>query len=140
MDDTMEWNLAAAIHAGLDGEELIFEEGGAVDVIDEVDGDEEAVDDMGEIYVIDIEADDAAENRGRGRPSTVDLFPDIVPVVLEFMKSNGFSAQVRRRNTTGKSVGVHISQILEHVLAAVPGLKEYGISKSTIRRLLKPPQ
>ncbi|CAB3978472.1 Hypothetical predicted protein [Paramuricea clavata] len=75
----------------------------------------------------------------REQPSLVTKFPDIIDKTTEFIKQHGFAAQHRRRTSTGYSSGVTIAQIREHLMKEIPGLKEHGISSSTIRRLFKAP-
>ena len=55
------------------------------------------------------------------------------------VENHGFSAHNRRRNETANTSGVSITQIKEHLVKAVPRLKEHGISKTTIRRSFQPP-
>ena len=74
-----------------------------------------------------------------GQPPLIKQFPDIVNIVVEFVKQQGYAAQHRRRDETVYSSGVTISQIREYLFQQIPGLREYGISKSTIRRLFNPP-
>ena len=74
-----------------------------------------------------------------GQPSITSKFPSIVNIAAEFVKQHGFSAHNRRRNETANTSGVSITQIKEHLMKAVPGLKEHGIAKTTIRRLFRPP-
>ena len=61
-----------------------------------------------------------------GQPSITSKFPNIVNIAAEFVKQHGSS-------------GVSITQIKEHLMKAVPGLKEHGIPKTTIRHLFQPP-
>ena len=74
-----------------------------------------------------------------GQPSLVDKFPSIIGIATDFIKSNGFSAQNRRRTDTGYSSGTTIVQIKNHLVDNIPGLKEHGISESTVRRLCQAP-
>ena len=74
-----------------------------------------------------------------GQPSLVDKFPSIIGIATDFIKSNGFSAQNRRRTDTGYSSGTTIVQIKNHLVDNIPGLKEHGISESTVRRLFQAP-
>ena len=74
-----------------------------------------------------------------GQPSLVQRFPNILDVTTEFIKQHSFSAQHRRRTDTCFSSGITISQICEHLIQNIPGLKEHGISNSTVRRLFEPP-
>ena len=75
-------------------------------------------------------------NKG-GQRSIVELFPNIIDITSEFLKQHGLAAQCRRRNDTGYSSGVTVSQIRKHLLEFVPGLREHNISHSTVRRFLK---
>ena len=72
------------------------------------------------------------------QPSIVEKFPEIVDIVSDFVKQSGFSAHYRRRTEVG-STGVSIPEIRKHGLENVPGLKEHGISLSTVRRFFEPP-
>ena len=74
-----------------------------------------------------------------GRPSLVSKFPEIVPNAMAFIKQHGYRAHERRRQEVGK-VGVTISEILDHLLATVPNVKDHGISKASVARLMKPPR
>ena len=65
-------------------------------------------------------------------------FLEIVVVVKEFIGQHSAAAYNRRREDTEYCHGVSIENIRRHVLQAIPELKK--ISKSTIRRLLLPPQ
>ena len=73
-----------------------------------------------------------------GRPSVSSKFPEIVAVVKQFIGQHSAAAHNRRREDTEYCHGVSIEKIHRHVLQAFPELKK--ISKSTIRRLLLPPQ
>ena len=44
-----------------------------------------------------------------------------------------------RREETGMA-GVSLGQIRDHLLQNIPGLKEHGISKHTVARLMEPPR
>ena len=74
-----------------------------------------------------------------GRPLLVSKFPEIVPNAMAFIKQHGYRAHERRRQEVGK-VGVTISEILDHLLATVPNLKDHGISKASVARLMEPPR
>ena len=71
-------------------------------------------------------------------PSLVSKFPTIPTVATEFMKTNGFKAQEKRRNETFESCGVTVKQVREHLLDNVPGLRQHGISLTTVRYLFLP--
>ena len=73
-----------------------------------------------------------------GRPSLSSKFPEIVAVVKEFIGQHSAAAHNRRWEDTEYCHGVSIEMIRRPVLQAIPELKK--ISKSTIRRLLLPPQ
>ena len=77
-------------------------------------------------------------NKG-GQRSIVELFPNIIDITSEFLKQQGLAAQCRRRNDTGYSSGVTVSQIRKHLLEFVPGLREHNISHSTVRRFFEAP-
>ena len=74
-----------------------------------------------------------------GRPSLVSKFPEIVPNAMAFIKQHGYRAHERWRQEVGK-VGVTISEIRDHLLATVPKLKDHGISKASVERLMEPPR
>ena len=75
-----------------------------------------------------------------GRPSIVDKFPAIVEVASEFVKSHGYAAHVRRRESVASTPGVSLRDIQDHLLRNVPGLEEHGISVHTVARLMNPPR
>ena len=58
---------------------------------------------------------------------------------MEFIKHHGFSAHNRRREEVG-TAGVSLDEIRNHLFEVVPGLREMGISKHTIARLMEPPR
>ena len=74
-----------------------------------------------------------------GQPSLVLKFPEIVPEATEFLKQHSFAAECRRRSDTSYSSGVTMSQIREHLIKTIPGLKEYSLSLSTTQRLFQAP-
>ena len=57
----------------------------------------------------------------------------------DFIKQNSFAAQIHRRTNTGSSAGVSISEITQHLLDKVPGLKQHGICLSRVGRLFQVP-
>ena len=59
---------------------------------------------------------------------------------LEFLQQHGWSAQERRHSSIANSVGVSLESLRNHLLATVPGLKEKGISRTTVHQLLLPPR
>ena len=73
-----------------------------------------------------------------GPKSIVENFPNIPDVATEFIKRNGFKAQEKRRNDEFVSCGVTVEEVRQHLLNTVPGLKENGLSKNTVRYLFKP--
>lgn len=74
-----------------------------------------------------------------GRPVLHDKYPDIVEKTVEFLQMHSFAAQERRRSSVSNASGVTLSDIRSHLLKTVPGLKDNGISRSTIQRLFYPP-
>ena len=78
-------------------------------------------------------------NKHRGQPSIVSKFPTLVDSAVDFVKQHSFAAQIRRGTNTGSSAGVFIAEIRQHLLDKVPGLKQHGISLSTVRRLFQAP-
>ena len=88
----------------------------------------------------ELNANENQEGKSRrGRPCIVSVFPDIVNMAAEFVKQHGFSAQFRRRTETASSSGVTVREIRDNLLEQIPGLKEYGISLNTTRRLFNAP-
>lgn len=63
-------------------------------------------------------------------------FPQLLTVMLDFIKLHGFAAHVRRRSGTSSTCGVRLEDMRQHVLKNVEGLTK--ISKSKIHHLLKP--
>ncbi|XP_065905841.1 uncharacterized protein [Dysidea avara] len=63
-------------------------------------------------------------------------FPQLLTVMLDFIKLHGFAAHMRRRSATSTTCGVGLNDIREHVLKNVEGLTK--ISRSKIYNLLKP--
>ena len=59
--------------------------------------------------------------------------------MTEFIKHHGFSAHNHRRKDVG-TAGASLDEIRKHLLEVVPGLREMGISKHTISRLMEPPR
>ena len=106
-----------------------------MDVVEEVTPavaplDAEGVEEEAAEEDIDVVEEDApacrGERRRRGAPCVLGLFPEVVDALSKFMAVNGFSAQLRRRNDTGRSVGVSVKQLTNHLLETVPGLKGYS--------------
>ena len=58
-----------------------------------------------------------------GRPSLVSKYPQIVPIIIEFIKQHGYRAQERRRTGIGTSYGVTLREIQEHLLKMIPELQ-----------------
>ena len=73
-----------------------------------------------------------------GRPLVASKYPEIASVVKDFISQHSAAAHNRRREDTSYCHGVSIEQIRRHVLYKIPEIQK--ISKSTIRRLLLPPQ
>ena len=65
-------------------------------------------------------------------------FPNLVPVVVQFVQQNGVSAEKRRRHTTA-TVGVGLEDIRKHVLTEIPLIANWGLSVDTIARLFMAP-
>ena len=53
-----------------------------------------------------MEPDKPKTKRKVGRPSIAEEFPDIIPVAIRLIESNGCAAQERRRTQTITSYGV----------------------------------
>ena len=77
-------------------------------------------------------------SQGGGRKSILHHFPNIHEVATEFLKSQGFQAQEKRRETTITLCGVSVSDVRMHLLDTTPGLKDFGLSESTVKSLFKP--
>ena len=56
----------------------------------------------------------------RGRVPLWQQFSTLIEVVEDFIKRHSFSAQCRRRQSTGTGTGVSSKQIREHVMNEVP--------------------
>ncbi len=78
-------------------------------------------------------------NSKPGRKARHIQFPGIVDKALNCLKLHGIAANSRRRNDTSSSMGTSIPELRQYLLKHVPGLKEVGISNSTVRRLLVAP-
>ena len=75
-----------------------------------------------------------------GRKAYHTIFPSMAQRALEFLQQHGWSAQERRRASIGNSVGVSLESLRKHLLETVPGLKEKGISRTSVHQLLLPPR
>lgn len=75
-----------------------------------------------------------------GRPSLILKFPEIVDIASKYIKSHGYAAHTRRRVSVASAPGVSLANIQNHLLQNVPGLREHGISRSTIARMMNPPR
>ena len=82
--------------------------------------------------------DNCQKGSSGGKRGIEKIFPSIPNVATEFIKSHGFRAQERKSTSTITSSGVTINEIREHLLKNIPGLKEHGIRKQTVRWLFKP--
>ena len=83
---------------------------------------------------------ECSKGKGRcgGRKSVLSKFPTIPDVATEFIKSSGFKANERSRETTIVSCGVSVKDVRDHLLDVIPGLAEHGLSENTVRYLFKP--
>lgn len=63
-------------------------------------------------------------------------FPQLLEVIMNFVRLHGFAAHIRRRTGTATSCGVRLEDIRQHVLENVDGLD--SISKTKIFYLMKP--
>lgn len=79
----------------------------------------------------------AAEKRGP-MPKHLKV-PGLVEETIKFIQLHGFSAQCRRRTTTGNMCGVTLEAIKQHLIGSFPKLKTDGISTTTIRYLMMAP-
>ena len=62
----------------------------------------------------------------------------IVETASEFIRSHGYAAHVRRRESVASTPGVSL-QDMRHLLEKVLGTKEQGISINTVTHLMNPP-
>lgn len=69
----------------------------------------------------------------------VDKFPNLVPIVQDFVQSRGLGAEKHPGGEDVGSVGVSLGEIQRHVKAEIPELADAGISISTIARLFPAP-
>ena len=83
-------------------------------------------------------AEKSTVHKKKGQPSIVSKFPIIPEEITNFIKTNGFKAQEKRRDDDFRSCGVSLNDIREHLLKVVPGLAEHGIAANTIRYLFVP--
>ena len=63
-------------------------------------------------------------------------YPELLTVIMDFVKMNDFAAHARRRTGTATTCGVRLADIRQHVLDNVEGLTE--ISRTKIYYFLKP--
>jgi hypothetical protein len=63
-------------------------------------------------------------------------YPQLLTVMIDFIKLHGFAAHARRRTGTASSCGVRLEDVRQHVLNHVEGLE--SISRTKIYYLLKP--
>lgn len=73
-----------------------------------------------------------------GRKFILDYLPNISDIATEFIKGNGFKMQEQQRDTTITSCGMLVKDIKEHLCQAIFGLREFGMSDSTVRYLFEP--
>ena len=78
-------------------------------------------------------------NKHSRQPFTASKFQTLVDSAVEFVKQHSSGAQNCTRTNTGSSAGVSITEIRQHLYDNVPGLKQHGISLSTVRRLFQLP-
>ena len=75
------------------------------------------------------------KGRNDGRIFVLQKFPDIPHVATEFIKTSGFKAQEKRRESTITSCGVSLKDIRAHLIKEIPGLREDGVSETSVRYL-----
>ena len=75
-------------------------------------------------------------NKKTGPDPLQKKYPELLTVMMDFIKLHGFGAHIRRRTGTATSCGVKLEDIRQHVLKNVEGLEK--ISRSKIHTLLKP--
>ena len=73
-----------------------------------------------------------------GRILVLQKFPDIPHVATEFIKTSGFKAQEKRRESTITSCEVSLKDIRAHLIKEIPGLREDGVSETSVRYLFNP--
>ena len=78
------------------------------------------------------------KGRNGGRIPILQRFPDVSHVATEFIKTSGFKAQEKRRESTITSCGVSLKNITEHFIKEIPGLSEHGTSEMNVRYLFNP--
>ena len=67
----------------------------------------------------------------KGAMPLYERFPRLIPVVCDFVKQFGMSAQARRRSGIA-NVGVGLKDIRDHVQLVIPDITNWGISTDTI--------
>ena len=82
----------------------------------------------------------ADRRSARGRPSKHAQFPVIIEETTRFLGLHGSAAHNRRRDDVGNSMGVTLAELHKHLLCSVPGLRESGLSRTTVHRLLVAPR
>ncbi len=77
-----------------------------------------------------------------GKPITHEIFDQIVPKAQAYARSRKWEAQRRRQTTTSTTEndidGFRVIDLLNHLYETIPGLCEYGFSKSAVYRLFQP--
>jgi len=63
-----------------------------------------------------------------GWPSIVEKYATIVETASEFIKAHAYAAHVCQREGMSSTPSVSLSNIRQHLLDEVPGLKEHGTS------------
>ena len=76
----------------------------------------------------------------RGRKAHHIIYPSMAKCALELLQQHGWSAQESRRSSIANYVGVSLKSVRNHLLATFPGLKEKGVSRTTIHQLLLSPR
>ena len=80
------------------------------------------------------------KEKGKGRNGRripiLQKFQDILHHVAKaFIKASGFKAQEKRRESTITSCGVSLKDIRAHLIKEIPGLREDGVSETSVRYL-----
>ena len=71
-----------------------------------------------------------------GPVSMQQTYPQLLTVMMDYIKLHGFAAHARRRTGTSTSCGVRLEDIRQHLMQNVEGLTT--ISKSKLYNLLQP--
>lgn len=116
--------------------------------LNEDDDDDEDMDDLPDkVPLSDDESDidetlaeEALISNDRSEKLKHEEFPQLVEEVRKFLELHGCAAQSRRRSDVANSLGVTLEDLRQHLLSVIPGLKQSGLSRTTVHELLTPPR